>query len=846
MEESEKGTSINPKGEKKLLENDIGKEFLSSWKSLSVTEDDPMDFNFDTISGGKEKPFKFKNLDMDFSLDGDFDKLSSFKVDMPDFDLSCSPTKAAKPKERSEEKSSSGNRQGKKDQISFSFDFNELDNFNFGSCLMKEEKISDKNQRSKKEVPSDGIQFQGSQSNLSEGIGTVGDTITMELPASESVPTSRLESLVGYPGNVDSTKDDCVSKTVTSGNLMSSHDDGSSPEKEAITNSAEAMCQQSHTYKNAISTEPYAQEAVLDSPGQSLVAVNKNINIVSDGQTETCSLGTRLHSTTSHRTVNGEMMVIMGSNQENLTIKKSSRPHVTTSGSNTVGKNHSDSKISTETVDDAKSVKCDSDIKDNSANCVSRKATLDSEDSKDNQNSTSKFPSDLLRSDPILNILTPIKGVKPQGFCPNVLKKNETGLLLHESSSFEIKSLSCGIKRIGPTPLSPENEKGEVINANDAQIGSKLRGNPVSVARELVKDKDIFLGGEKNIKNHSNIKEGFNSDGSPSGCKSVGNSQLHDNKATEREPVILGSEQKVKNHSPLSLEDSSFSSSEKSNTSNQRCVNPKLLVSRVESVRNSNILSVEGSKLCPVKAGMMKTDLSTWKISKPLGLNKVSSNSPPQKKVNSQLSSEKNKDVQRTAALETSHTLKNTEKQMQLNLSLKRKALELPNADLVSLKPLKRLSHSHSESRDLVPLKRVVEEKVGIHENHIEDKTKNILCEHPSSMHGSPRKVNVMEFEISSVLENDGNVEKAEAYAKELEDICNMLKKKFEEAKEVLLRAVVNNNNLLMLNHPIHEEKISFYCLHYYFSGVATRAASSFGFDSELFNTHGVPTFPLV
>ena len=45
-----------------------------------------------------------------------------------------------------------------------------------------------------------------------------------------------------------------------------------------------------------------------------------------------------------------------------------------------------------------------------------------------------------------------------------------------------------------------------------------------------------------------------------------------------------------------------------------------------------------------------------------------------------------------------------------------------------------------------------------------------------------------------------------------------MLKKKFEEAKEVLLRAVVNNNNLLMLNHPIHEEKISFYCLYYYFS----------------------------
>ena len=62
-------------------------------------------------------------------------------------------------------------------------------------------------------------------------------------------------------------------------------------------------------------------------------------------------------------------------------------------------------------------------------------------------------------SDPILNILTPINEVNPGGFCSNVSKSNETGLLLHESSSFEIKSLSCGIKRNGPMPLSPENEK---------------------------------------------------------------------------------------------------------------------------------------------------------------------------------------------------------------------------------------------------------------------------------------------------------------------------------------------------------------------------------------------------
>lgn len=62
---------------------------------------------------------------MDFNLDGDFNKLSSFKMDMPDLDFSSPPKKAAKTKERSEEEPSRGNRQGKQDRFKFSFDFNE-------------------------------------------------------------------------------------------------------------------------------------------------------------------------------------------------------------------------------------------------------------------------------------------------------------------------------------------------------------------------------------------------------------------------------------------------------------------------------------------------------------------------------------------------------------------------------------------------------------------------------------------------------------------------------------------------------------------------------------------------
>ena len=43
-------------------DDDIGKEFLSSWKSISVTEDGTMDFNFCTVSTGKKKAFDFEKL----------------------------------------------------------------------------------------------------------------------------------------------------------------------------------------------------------------------------------------------------------------------------------------------------------------------------------------------------------------------------------------------------------------------------------------------------------------------------------------------------------------------------------------------------------------------------------------------------------------------------------------------------------------------------------------------------------------------------------------------------------------------------------------------------------------
>ncbi|KAJ1285440.1 hypothetical protein BS78_03G279800 [Paspalum vaginatum] len=76
------------------------------------------------------------------------------------------------------------------------------------------------------------------------------------------------------------------------------------------------------------------------------------------------------------------------------------------------------------------------------------------------------------------------------------------------------------------------------------------------------------------------------------------------------------------------------------------------------------------------------------------------------------------------------------------------------------------------------------------------------------SSHVAYETGDISDLELPVLLENDGNVEKAEACRKELEDMCILLKRKHAEAKELEVRAIVNNNTMLMLNHPMFEEKI--------------------------------------
>ncbi|RYQ85804.1 hypothetical protein Ahy_B10g105414 [Arachis hypogaea] len=115
---------------------------------MSMADDDAMDFGFDSIPKGKKKTFDFEKLDMNFNLDGEFKNISSFKMDMSDLDFACTPKNSFQSKDKKGE-SSGGEKAGKENAFNFSFDFNELDNFNLDPSLIKRDTSSNKNLRKK-------------------------------------------------------------------------------------------------------------------------------------------------------------------------------------------------------------------------------------------------------------------------------------------------------------------------------------------------------------------------------------------------------------------------------------------------------------------------------------------------------------------------------------------------------------------------------------------------------------------------------------------------------------------------------------------------------------------------
>ncbi|KAL3741752.1 hypothetical protein ACJRO7_017253 [Eucalyptus globulus] len=141
-----------------------------------------------------------------------------------------------------------------------------------------------------------------------------------------------------------------------------------------------------------------------------------------------------------------------------------------------------------------------------------------------------------------------------------------------------------------------------------------------------------------------------------------------------------------------------------------------------------------------------------------------------------------------TAMRALPHCSKSTKNGSLLKSSLKRKSYEGSVANLMSFSPSEWPSESPSEKRSFRESSQaVVTEQVCNHENTDQSKMDSLSGDHPKFQLKISPKARSTEIGSPSVMESDENVEKAEAYTKELEDICNMLKKKQEEAKELLV-----------------------------------------------------------
>ncbi|XVF87370.1 hypothetical protein PTKIN_Ptkin18bG0114900 [Pterospermum kingtungense] len=788
MAEQQKAISsaVDSKSKEKrsvIDDDEIGKDFLSSWKSKSVTQDDALDFSFETIPKAKKKAFNFDKLEMDFNLDGDFDKLSSFKIDMPDLDFSSPSKKPAKAKDKSKEETNSGKQQEKKDRFTFSFDFNELDGFDFESSLDKGGKTCKKSQETEAAA--------SESSEVSKmDLALEDDCITAKLSVSKDAANPKAETSKGGAEACNSIDDPCPSKAVSlqgivPGNLVPGQGSGISPEQTVDTNAKETY-KSSPVADGAVSSELCDQQSLQSSPMDSLSGNNSNQETVSNMQAEVCSQGRINTSSAAEHNVSDKMI-----NTEGIIHELQGNNSFLLSESTGGDKKGAGVNIPEET-DNSQSAQGDIIPKDISSEGLTRELLDNTGAKKDVLNPTSKLPLVSPDSEPTVSELTARKDKETGAIRSRFFRRSdETKSQLNQASKTGREVSSFRIKNIGDMDLCPTNEKRECINGSEAQNGRKLVGYSKLSSQELKKGRSVSLQSENNVGSSSNIRDGSNADAVQNGGgKLIGNSSKQDKATTRGEPVLLRSK---KNASLLA---NPANHAEKTTESGiQTSVNPKPQVPEKEFIQNSKLLSEvhKISKKAPA--------FTHFKSIRTVGPNK------------DQLSSQKetssltNKDTPRNTS-EIVIPSGNAEKQTPKLPSLKRKIFEESNRDLVLLKPLKKLSQSPSGSRNLKESsERVADEEVQNRQNHMEVSTKNILVDHLTSGSEVHREVNMTEVEFPSVMESDGNVEKAEAYGKELENICNMLKKKHEEAKELLVRAVVNNNNLLMLNHPILQAK---------------------------------------
>ncbi|KAK4415361.1 hypothetical protein Salat_2643500 [Sesamum alatum] len=746
MAESQKkdSSSVSLKEKNSLLDLDIGKDFLSSWKSISIAQGDAMDFDITPVTKGNKKSFDFDKADMDFNLDGDFGKLPSFNMDMSDLDISPPLKKDGKSKEKPEE-SSAGKDKGKNDRFAFAFDFDELENFSFESSLTKEEPKAQKETNNKGSSPkaqkdknnkgssTNGSGFQDKEAsmnmNLLENVSNLEDR-----PMKPSLPGTKItfdmDIVVGGTADLENTREICLPNFAM--------DDAVTSEQASAVDEAVSDKTRSLPEKTIAS-----RELPKISPSEKLISPEPDDFQASTGNDLMQDLSSDYLSKNEPGGGNSSDMVdfmdTKASGSSGGKETSTDEPSIADSTCNYIH-TMSDNSEPLQTVaisekdDGAKSqVGVEDHVRGNrertepgqanslvANSCATSSVpgiSCDTPSGREKQEPASEICKLPLISQPVdLSEKDAEKRSEPLVTCSRYFSQSEKTEYPMQKSSIQTTFSSLSSKTKMGLSL-PSLVQGRDLDNN--QSDSKLVSLPLQHSKPPLR------------RELSQVRSQESCEG-PKICRDV--------------PGRMG----------LQIEKKLYDSS---TMENKDMVKTKSAMRQREtSMKDLDILSssMEVNRKAAQSSG-----------------NETSLASSPT--------------IKRTPADE--HKLSSID----------------DGKKTVGLSGLK-LSGKFVDTSE-----KVLDKKVPNPNTMEDDGIKSSLsskCQ-ISTFH-VPNDGKIKGVEMSFSIENSSNIKHAEAYGKELDDLCNMLRRKHDEAKEILVKAIVNSNKLLLLNNPFSEEKISF------------------------------------
>ncbi|PKU63266.1 uncharacterized protein At4g18490 isoform X1 [Dendrobium catenatum] len=696
----QKGASNADLKKRATPDDDFGKDFFNSWKSTKLGNDS-VDFDVEAVPKNKKASFKFDELD-NFELSGNFDKLPSFKLDVPDLDFSSPSKKKEKTTEKSSKELVKGKKEPKDDKFSFDFDFNSFDldsksqedkrpiNFsdkNVPELPSKHEMNQVSDQRSdfahKTEV-SFGIRADIPKNNEKKTCVTMAGREHSEenYLTKENSDNSKYFSLQSFSGD-GSTEvvlpeiqmDSAPSDVVKPREIMSKHDS-----IHPISSSPSMSSSPVDSYNSGCWTK--ASENELPNPGTLLQNQNKGLSAR-----------------------------ITGSLTGSIKIRKDAN-------------NSSGLNKSTEGVKNI-------DEKQNS--CQNLIVPPEKNSSRKNL------------------MLPPLKSEIKFGGSTKLHGLMSTGLQLKSIGNLEDNI--------------PQKISAFISKPFNSTLDARAKTTHASITKE----------------NSLQIKTSSASHQNSLGSKNVATPRL-------QKPIT----------------DTTIDPKGSYAGNNTGSVKENVIAKLISSNRL-------GSQITKTNKGATSGDNSHRgiigsAISKMIDVNQNKPNSAKPREAKSVPFLEKRMECPLNAASKTTNSA-NIEMKASLHASLKRKIDEQSAANLETASPLECVEGSNANLR--ISLEASPNAKVKMFpEIKVVETCKDLIpLTNQTSLTSVPEMENLVAG-VSPFFMEDDNLRKAETLTKELENICNLVRKKHEEAKELQVRSIINNNALLLLNYPMLEEKI--------------------------------------